>query len=112
VIEDRAANGAVRACTCRDGQCFASDARFSDKDRCADGGRAREVDGRGKYTATASGIFMVLVCGGGILPLIQGAVADATSSLASFWVIFLGMAYLLYYALIGSKNVNKDIPVE
>ena len=70
------------------------------------------VEGLGKYTATASGIFMVLVCGGGILPLIQGAVADATSYLASFWVIFLGMAYLLYYALIGSKNVNKDIPVE
>jgi len=27
-------------------------------------------------------------------------------------VVFLGLAYLLYYALIGSKNVNKDIPVE
>ena len=70
------------------------------------------VEGLGKYTATASGIFMVLVCGGGILPLIQGFVADSTSYLASFWVIFLGMAYLLFYALIGSKNVNKDIPVE
>nr|WP_321520842.1 MFS transporter [uncultured Macellibacteroides sp.] len=70
------------------------------------------VEGLGKYTATASGIFMVLVCGGGILPLIQGFVADSTSYLASFWVIFLGMAYLLFYALIGSKNVNKNIPVE
>ena len=37
------------------------------------------VEGLGKYTATASGIFMVLVCGGGILPLIQGFVADSTS---------------------------------
>ena len=70
------------------------------------------VEGLGKYTATASGIFMVLVCGGGFLPLIQGFVADSTSYLASFWVIFLGMAYLLFYALIGSKNVNKNIPVE
>ena len=29
------------------------------------------VEGLGKYTAAASGIFMVMVCGGGILPLIQ-----------------------------------------
>jgi len=70
------------------------------------------VEGLGKYTAKASGIFMVMVCGGGILPLIQGAVADNVSYRASYWVIFLGLAYMLYYALIGSKNVNKDIPVE
>ena len=70
------------------------------------------VEGLGKYTAAASGIFMVMVCGGGILPLIQGAVADAAGFVNSFWVIFLGLAYLLFYALIGSKNVNKDIPVE
>lgn len=70
------------------------------------------VEGLGKYTAAASGVFMVMVCGGGILPLVQGAVADAGGFLTSFWVIFLGLAYLLYYALIGSKNVNKDIPTE
>ncbi|WP_270229692.1 MFS transporter [Parabacteroides bouchesdurhonensis] len=70
------------------------------------------VEGLGKYTAAASGIFMVMVCGGGILPLIQGAVADGCGFIGSFWVIILGLAYILYYALIGSKNVNKDIPVE
>ncbi|WP_099465398.1 MULTISPECIES: MFS transporter [Parabacteroides] len=70
------------------------------------------VEGLGKYTAAASGIFMVMVCGGGILPLVQGAVADAAGFIASFWVIILGLAYILYYALVGSKNVNKDIPVE
>lgn len=70
------------------------------------------VEGLGKYTAMASGIFMIMVCGGGILPLIQGAVADATSYIASYWVIFAGAAYLLFYALVGSKNVNKDIPTK
>ena len=70
------------------------------------------VEGLGKYTEAASGIFMVMVCGGGILPLIQGAVADATSYTARYWVIFLALVYMLFYALIGSKNVNKDIPVE
>ena len=43
----------------------------------------------------------------------QGAVADAGNNyLVSYWVIFAGLAYLLYYALIGSKNVNKNISTE
>ena len=70
------------------------------------------VEGLGKYTAAASGIFMVMVCGGGILPLIQGYVADGFGFLNSFWVIIVALAYMLFYAQIGSKNVNKDIPVD
>ncbi|WP_029904425.1 MFS transporter [Prevotella sp. 10(H)] len=70
------------------------------------------VEGLGKYTEAASGIFMVLVCGGGILPLIQGSVADSFGFISSYWVVIAGLVYLLSYALIGSKNVNKDIPVE
>lgn len=69
------------------------------------------VEGLGKYTEAASGIFMMMVAGGGILPLIQGGIADSTSYMTSYWVIFLGLAYMLFYALIGSKNVNKEIPV-
>ncbi len=70
------------------------------------------VEGLGKYTEAASGFFMVMVCGGGILPLIQGVVADNAGFQASYFVILVGLAYLLYYALIGSRNVNKDIPVD
>jgi MFS transporter, FHS family, L-fucose permease len=70
------------------------------------------VEGLGKYLAAASGIFMVLVCGGGILPAIQGKMADIAGYIPSYWLIFICLAYLLFYALFGSKNVNKDIPVE
>lgn len=71
------------------------------------------VEGLGKYTEKASGIFMALVCGGGILPLLQNYVVDlAGNYLVSYWVIVAGLAFLLYYALVGSKNVNKDIPTE
>ena len=71
------------------------------------------VEGLGKYTEKASGIFMALVCGGGILPLVQNAIVDATGNyLASYWVIIAGLAYMLFYGLFFSKNVNKDIPVE
>lgn len=69
------------------------------------------VEGLGKYVTAASGIFMMMVCGGGVLPLIQGYIADHSSFMASYWVVIAGFAYLLYYAFIGSKNVNKDIPV-
>jgi len=70
------------------------------------------VEGLGKYTAAASGIFMVMVCGGGIIPLIQGFVSDHLGYINSYWVMFICIGYLLFYGLIGSKNVNKDIPVE
>ena len=70
------------------------------------------VEGLGKYLAAASGLFMVMVCGGGILPGIQALVADLAGYKISYWVMFAGLTYLFYYALIGSKNVNKDISVE
>ena len=71
------------------------------------------VEGLGKYTEKGAGIFMAMVCGGGILPFVQNLVVDLTSSyLVSYWVIVAGLAFLLYYALVGSKNVNKNIPVE
>ena len=71
------------------------------------------VEGLGKYTERASGIFMTLVCGGGILPLLMNAIVDGCGGLGyrqSYWVIVVGLAYPLFYALVGSKNVNKDIP--
>ena len=71
------------------------------------------VEGLGKYTERASGIFMALVCGGGILPFFQNLVVDLSGNyLVSYWVVAAGLAFLLFYALVGSKNVNKDIPVE
>ncbi len=68
------------------------------------------VEGLGKYTAQASGIFMMMVVGGGVMPLIQNALADSLGYMNSYWLVVVMLAYLFYYALIGSKNVNKDIP--
>ncbi|MBQ8865575.1 MAG: MFS transporter [Bacteroidaceae bacterium] len=65
------------------------------------------AEGLGKYTALASGFFMVMVCGGGLLPLLQGAVADMAGYLNSYWVLFAALCYMLFYALIGSKVTKK-----
>ena len=52
------------------------------------------VEGLGKYLAAASGLFMVLVCGGGILPVIQGVVADMAGFMASYWVIIAALSLI------------------
>ena len=70
------------------------------------------TEGLGKYTAAASGIFMMMVVGGGVLPLIQNYIADQAGYMISYIVPLIALAYLLFYALWGCKNVNKDIPVD
>lgn len=70
------------------------------------------VEGLGKYTAQASGIFMMMVVGGGVMPLIQNAIANSVSYMASYWLVVAMLAYLFFYAMVGCKNVNKDIPVD
>ena len=65
------------------------------------------VEGLGKYTSIASGLFMVMVCGGGLLPLVQGAVADAAGYVQSYWVLVAALAYILWFALKGSKVNQK-----
>lgn len=70
------------------------------------------VEGLGKYTAQASGLFMMMVVGGGVMPWIQEALANAFGYMNSYWLVIAMFAYLLYYGVIGCKNVNTDIPVE
>ncbi len=69
------------------------------------------TEGLGKYTAKASGIFMMMVVGGGIVPYVQSAIA-AHNCLLSYIVPIIGVAYIFFYALWGSRNVNKDIKVD
>jgi len=68
------------------------------------------VTGLGKYTAVASGIFMVMVCGGGIFPAIQSVLASG-SILGSFWLPFALAAYSLVYAMVLSRP-SKNLPEE
>ena len=70
------------------------------------------VEGLGKYTEAASGLFMTMVVGGGIMPLIQESIAKSAGIIPSYWLVIGMLAYILFYALIGSRNVNKDIKVD
>ena len=66
------------------------------------------VEGLGKYTAIASGLFMTMVFGCAVMMFIQGLVADATNYITSFWVVVFCAAYLLFYALIGSRVSKRE----
>ena len=70
------------------------------------------VEGLGKYTEQASGIFMMLVVGGGVMPWIQEKIAEGAGYMNSYWLVIAMLVYMLYYSLIGCKNVNKDIKVD
>ena len=65
------------------------------------------VEGLGKYTAIASGAFMTMVCGGGILIMVQGFVSEQVGALMSYSVVLACAAYVLFYALIGSRPSKK-----
>ncbi len=69
------------------------------------------VEGLGKYTEAASGIFMTLVVGGGVMPFIQNFIAGKAGYLNSYWLVAAMLGYLLFYSVAGCRNVNKDIPV-
>jgi len=62
------------------------------------------VNKLGKYTSVASGVFMIGVVGGAIMPLAQGAMADALGAWRWTWLIVVfGELFILYYAVSGSK---------
>ena len=66
------------------------------------------VEGLGKYTAIASGIFMTMVFGCAVMVAIQGYVADVTNYMTSYWVVVFCAAYLLFYALVGSSVTKRS----
>jgi FHS family L-fucose permease-like MFS transporter len=67
------------------------------------------VEGLGSATAKASGIFMMMVVGGGVLPLIQSAIAGSPAGhMNSYWIVFAALVYMLWFALLGSR-VKKEV---
>lgn len=65
------------------------------------------TEGLGKYTAAASGLFMTMVVGGGIMPLLQEFIAIRVGAILSYWLIIAMLAYILYYGLVGCKVTKR-----
>ena len=65
--------------------------------------------GLGKYTAQASGLFMMMVVGGGVMPVIQNYIADNISYMVSYIVPLLSMGYMFWYALVELEETSTRI---
>lgn len=61
----------------------------------------------GKYTAAASGLFMMMVFGGGVFQVIQGVICDNVSYMAAFIVPILALAYIFIYTVGFSKPADN-----
>jgi FHS family L-fucose permease-like MFS transporter len=62
----------------------------------------------GEYTSQGSGLLIMGVVGGAIIPLIQGVLADYWSVQASFSIALVCYGYLIFYGLNGFKPKNKQ----
>lgn len=70
---------------------------------------ALAIDGLGRYTSKGTGLLMMGVVGGAVLPLIQGTLADLLGDWSMTWlIVIVGEAYMLFYALVGSKVLKRD----
>lgn len=66
------------------------------------------IIGLGKYTAQGSSLLIMMILGGGIIPPIQGKVADIIGIHQSYVVSLLCFVYLLFFGIMAKKVLSKQ----
>jgi FHS family L-fucose permease-like MFS transporter len=69
------------------------------------------VQGLGRFTSQGSGILIMMVVGGAVIPEIQGFLADRFGYQPSFVIVLLCYVYILFFALRGHRNLNAVEPM-
>ncbi|TAH00063.1 MAG: MFS transporter [Sphingobacteriales bacterium] len=74
------------------------------------------VAGLGKYTSQGSAFLIMMILGGGILPPIQGKVADVIGIHQSYWIAAICFAYLAFFGfvvkgILTKQGINYDADV-
>lgn len=67
------------------------------------------IDKLGKYTSQGSSLLVMMIVGGAILPLLQGALADVAGVHNSLFIPLLAYFYLIFYGVKGYKIKNIEI---
>ena len=72
------------------------------------------IAGLGKYTSQGSAFLIMMILGGGIIPPIQGKLADVIGIHQSYWIPVICFAYLAFFALtvkgiLKKQGINYDI---
>ena len=66
------------------------------------------IAGLGKYTTQGSAFLIMMILGGGIIPPIQGKLADVVGIHQSFFVPVLCFAYLVLFAILAKSILSKQ----
>lgn len=75
------------------------------------------IAGLGKYTTEGSAFLIMMILGGGIIPPIQGKIADVIGIHQSYWVAVVCFAYLAFFAfavkgILKGQGIDYDAQVE
>lgn len=66
------------------------------------------IAGLGKYTTQGSAFLIMMILGGGIIPPIQGKLADVIGIHQSYWVPVICFAYLAFFAVAVKGILRKQ----
>ena len=71
------------------------------------------IAGLGKYTTQGSAFLIMMILGGGIIPPIQGKLADVIGIQQSYWIPVICFAYLVFFAIavkgiLKKQGINYD----
>ncbi len=64
------------------------------------------IAGLGKFTKLGASLLVMSIAGGAFLPLLYGKLVGSFGSQQSYWLLAPCYAFILYYALAGSKKVQ------
>lgn len=66
------------------------------------------VAGLGKYTTQGSAFLIMMILGGGIIPPLQGKLADIIGIHESYWIPVICFAYLIFFAVLVKNILAKQ----
>jgi len=67
------------------------------------------LKGVGKFTSAASGILVMGIAGGAVIPLLYGGLSHSVGAHQAYWIAFPCYLFILYYATIGHKAKKKSL---
>ncbi|MEO6316513.1 MAG: MFS transporter, partial [Chitinophagaceae bacterium] len=74
------------------------------------------IAGLGKYTTQGSAFLIMMILGGGIIPPIQGKLADVIGIHQSYWIAALCFGYLVFFGfvikgILSKQGINYDTEI-
>jgi len=66
------------------------------------------IAGLGKHTNRGSSLLIMMILGGALIPILQGKLAESIGIHMSYWIPFVGFAYLAWYGFKARRILQKQ----